>query len=138
MEDLCFPDRTFRRGTHEIIEVPICPRQTPMDSIVWLLTNPHLPSPTKITLPPVPADACSDDPCENGGECTIDPAGGHLCSCAGDYGGMTCQTDTTCEHRRCDRIGVFGWSGWCVGLGALGYERLRCLFRKDTLYLFYQ
>ncbi|CAM9593916.1 unnamed protein product, partial [Laminaria digitata] len=46
-------------------------------------------------------DACSPNPCQNGGSCSIDPAGGHLCSCASGFGGMACQTDTSCEPRRC-------------------------------------
>eukprot|EP00904_Undaria_pinnatifida_P013082 jgi/Undpi1/8904/HiC_scaffold_25.g11366.m1 len=40
-------------------------------------------------------DACSDVPCLNGASCSIDPAGGHVCSCATGFGGMSCQTDTT-------------------------------------------
>ncbi|CAM9148638.1 unnamed protein product, partial [Laminaria digitata] len=44
----------------------------------------------------VTAGVCNPNPCENGGSCTADPAGGHVCSCAANFGGMTCQTDTSC------------------------------------------
>ncbi|CAM9611308.1 unnamed protein product, partial [Laminaria digitata] len=46
-------------------------------------------------------DACSVNPCENEGSCSLDPAGGHTCSCAFGFGGMACQTDISCETRRC-------------------------------------
>ncbi|CAM9567458.1 unnamed protein product, partial [Laminaria digitata] len=49
----------------------------------------------------VPAGACNPNPCQNGGSCSVDPAGGPVCSCASDYGGMTCQIETSCEHRCC-------------------------------------
>ncbi|CAM9201303.1 unnamed protein product, partial [Ectocarpus fasciculatus] len=38
---------------------------------------------------------CSPNPCLNGGSCKVDPNGGYVCSCAGSYGGMVCETDTT-------------------------------------------
>ncbi|CAM9710487.1 unnamed protein product, partial [Laminaria digitata] len=47
----------------------------------------------------VPADDCNPNPCENGGSCAVDPAGGHVCSCADGYGGMACQIDTSGDHR---------------------------------------
>ncbi|CAN0534343.1 unnamed protein product, partial [Scytosiphon promiscuus] len=37
---------------------------------------------------------CNPSPCLNGGSCSVDPAGGHICTCATGYGGMACQTDT--------------------------------------------
>ncbi|CAM9775211.1 unnamed protein product, partial [Laminaria digitata] len=46
-------------------------------------------------------DACDPNPCQNGGSCSADPAGGPVCSCASDYGGMACQIETSCEHRCC-------------------------------------
>eukprot|EP00752_Nemacystus_decipiens_P017344 g15540.t1 len=40
-------------------------------------------------------DACNPNPCENGGTCEIDPAGGHFCTCSSDdYRGMHCQIET--------------------------------------------
>ncbi|CAN0543381.1 unnamed protein product, partial [Laminaria digitata] len=45
--------------------------------------------------------ACNPNPCQNGGSCSVCPAGGPVCSCAPDFGGMVCQTDTSCEHRCC-------------------------------------
>ncbi|CAN0394091.1 unnamed protein product, partial [Laminaria digitata] len=41
------------------------------------------------------ADDCDPNPCENGGSCSADLAGGHVCSCASGYGGMACQIDTS-------------------------------------------
>eukprot|EP00904_Undaria_pinnatifida_P013069 jgi/Undpi1/8893/HiC_scaffold_25.g11355.m1 len=38
---------------------------------------------------------CNPNPCENDGECSADEGGGHVCSCAPGYGGMSCQTDTS-------------------------------------------
>ncbi|CAM9790100.1 unnamed protein product, partial [Laminaria digitata] len=49
-----------------------------------------------------PADACTANPCQNGGSCTVDPAGGYMCSCASGFGGIACQTDTSCTHHRCE------------------------------------
>eukprot|EP00904_Undaria_pinnatifida_P013074 jgi/Undpi1/8898/HiC_scaffold_25.g11360.m1 len=40
-------------------------------------------------------EECDPNPCENGGECSADPAGGHVCSCPSGYGGMSCQTETS-------------------------------------------
>eukprot|EP00904_Undaria_pinnatifida_P013073 jgi/Undpi1/8897/HiC_scaffold_25.g11359.m1 len=40
-------------------------------------------------------EECDPNPCENGGECSADPAGGHVCDCPSGYGGMACQTDTS-------------------------------------------
>lgn len=40
---------------------------------------------------------CDPSPCLNGGDCTVDPGGGHICDCASGYGGMSCQTDTSSE-----------------------------------------
>ncbi|CAM9313699.1 unnamed protein product, partial [Laminaria digitata] len=39
-------------------------------------------------------DACNPNPCQNGGSCKLDPAGGHICTCATGYGGMSCSFDT--------------------------------------------
>ncbi|CAN0575472.1 unnamed protein product, partial [Laminaria digitata] len=49
----------------------------------------------------VAAGACNPNPCQNGGSCSVCPAGGPVCSCAPDFGGMVCQNDTSCEHRCC-------------------------------------
>ncbi|CAN0424668.1 unnamed protein product, partial [Laminaria digitata] len=56
------------------------------------------------TLLFVPAGACNPNPCENGGSCSADPAGGPVCTCASDFGGMTCQLETSCKHRQCQRF----------------------------------
>ena len=45
-----------------------------------------------------PAGACNPNPCGNGGTCILDPAGGHICSCANNFGGMSCQIDTSGGH----------------------------------------
>eukprot|EP00904_Undaria_pinnatifida_P006370 jgi/Undpi1/2863/HiC_scaffold_14.g06240.m1 len=53
--------------------------------------TPATPAPVEEETP----DACNPSPCENGGSCSIDPAGGHRCSCASGFGGMACQIDTS-------------------------------------------
>lgn len=40
------------------------------------------------------SDCEGGNPCENGGSCSADPAGGYRCSCARGYAGMHCQTST--------------------------------------------
>eukprot|EP00904_Undaria_pinnatifida_P013068 jgi/Undpi1/8892/HiC_scaffold_25.g11354.m1 len=40
-------------------------------------------------------EACDPNPCENGGECSADDGGGHMCTCASGYGGMACQIATS-------------------------------------------
>ena len=65
-------------------------------------TDPVLPFDS---CPLVSAGACSPNPCENGGSCSVDPAGGRVCSCTPGFGGMSCQTDTSCELHRFQ-----GWS----------------------------
>lgn len=61
-------------------------------------------------------DACDPNPCLNGGSCSVDVAGGHICSCVSGYGGMACATDTsgkrdaTAVDGRCGRgtVACFG------------------------------
>ncbi|CAN0540181.1 unnamed protein product, partial [Ectocarpus sp. 8 AP-2014] len=38
------------------------------------------------------------NPCQNGGSCSTDPAGGYFCSCAEGFAGMVCQINTDGEE----------------------------------------
>ncbi|CAM9396586.1 unnamed protein product, partial [Laminaria digitata] len=37
---------------------------------------------------------CANNPCQNGGTCSLDTEGGYVCTCASGYAGMKCQTAT--------------------------------------------
>ncbi|CAN0554245.1 unnamed protein product, partial [Ectocarpus sp. 12 AP-2014] len=39
-----------------------------------------------------------ENPCQNGGSCSTDPAGGYFCSCAEGFAGMICQINTDGEE----------------------------------------
>ncbi|CAM9635779.1 unnamed protein product, partial [Ectocarpus sp. 12 AP-2014] len=56
-------------------------------------------APTPAPVPPTPIAASSsscdgENPCQNGGSCSTDPAGGYFCSCAEGFAGMICQINT--------------------------------------------
>ena len=68
----------------------------------------------------VSADACNPSPCENGGSCALDPGGGHICTCAAGFGGMSCQTDTTGEFLRQALMVACGSPRLCTGPRKLG------------------
>lgn len=59
------------------------------------------PTPPPVTPPPSGQDACNPNPCDNAGQCDLDPGGGHICTCASGFGGMSCQFDTTGIHIIC-------------------------------------
>ncbi|CAN0069783.1 unnamed protein product [Laminaria digitata] len=71
------------------------------ENIFTLVLAPLIPFFDSLRVVDVPEDACNPNPCLKGGSCSLDPAGGHECSCLDGYGGMACQIDTSCKRRRC-------------------------------------
>ena len=41
---------------------------------------------------PTGGDACTPNPCQNGGTCAVQGASGYACSCPSGYGGNSCET----------------------------------------------
>lgn len=69
-------------------------------------------------------DACAAQPCQNGGDCTLDGNGGYLCACAAGFAGANCELDidecaaSPCVHGTCtDLVAHYectcepGWGG---------------------------
>ncbi|CAM9991993.1 unnamed protein product, partial [Ectocarpus fasciculatus] len=53
------------------------------------------PAPVPPTPPPASSSSCDgENPCQNGGSCSTDPAGGYFCSCVEGFAGMVCQINT--------------------------------------------
>lgn len=67
-----------------------------------LISLPNSAAPCGQRLANVLPDECNPNPCLNGGSCELDDAGGYVCSCASDYGGVACATDTSCEASHVD------------------------------------
>jgi len=56
------------------------------------------------------ANPCTGDPCENGGKCELNSAGGYTCHCIDDYSGDTCSLDLKmiddCANQPCQNGGI--------------------------------
>ncbi len=60
-------------------------------------------------------DACTPNPCLNGGQCIANGYGGFTCQCSPGYSGQRCEDQDGCASQPCQNRGV------CVSSGGGSY-----------------